>query len=388
MEVLEAIQKRRTVRIPFNERKVSKKDVDALLEISKLSPNEGPIDWELIIVEDYTTKSKLAEIVKEDFGDSFQKDSQKFRKVFSKYPRWLRFSEAKDGIVLVGVPRIFRYIYGFVLSKKFGPLFGKIGIMNSELEAYCKNIMSNPLLFGVFLNRHAKAGSTGIAPIVNTGSMLQNLRLTATSLGLCYQDLGWITATKESSEKARQLLEMSEDYVAINFFRIGYADSLDRQPKKSDFRRDLKDIVHLSKFGNKDFEIAQMKKTDIEVLDAVRGRKAERAFKPISEEEVGYILEAVRWAPTGFNVQPFEFVVIEKERATTIVVLEDKERRDPDPGTCEVLARGGILQNIRLATRALGLDLEVKKPAMPEKENVRETFSIPQNYSVVALIKV
>jgi len=273
-------------------------------------------------------------------------------------------------------------------SQKFGPLFGKIGIMNSEIKAYCKNIISNPLLFGVFLNRHTNISSTKIAPIINAGSMLQNLRLTATTLGFCYQDMGWITATRESSEKARQLLEMPKDYVAINFFRIGYADSLNRQFKKSDFRRNLKEIIHLGKFGHREFKVTQMKQTNIKVLDAIRGRKAEKVNKPIAKEEIGYILEAARWAPTGFNVQPFEFVVIEQERSITIVVLEDKERKDPDPGPCEVLARGGILQNIRLASRALGLDFEIKKPVTYKKENVKESLSIPQNYSIVCLVEL
>ncbi|MBI5554616.1 MAG: nitroreductase family protein [Elusimicrobia bacterium] len=393
MEVLETIQKRRTIRIPFNERKVLKRDLDVLLEISRLSPNGDPVSWELVSVEDYATKSRLAQIVEDDFGDVFQKDSQKFRRVFSQYPRWMHFSEAKakDGVVL-DKPKFAKYFYNFALGKTFGPLFGKLGIMNSEFKAYCKNIINNPLLFGVFRNRHFNAGSAGIASLVNTGSMLQNLRLTATSLGLCYQDIGWITATKESSEKARQLLKMPEDYVAINFFRIGYIDDLDRRSQnpnfRSAFRRDLKDIVNFGKFGNKNFEVAQMRRTDLEVLDAIRGRKAERVSKPVSKDELGYILEAARWAPSGFNVQPFEFVVIEQEDGASIAVLENMERRDPDPGPCEALAKGGVLQNIRLAARALGLNTEIKKPALSEEESLRQTLYIPKNYSLLSLIEL
>lgn len=386
MEVLNSIQKRRTVRIPFNNRMIMKTDIDTFLEISRISPNGDPISWRLITIDNYMIKSKLAQIVKEDFGDSFQKDGQKFRKVFSKYPRWLRFSKATDGIQLVGVPKIFKYIYDFVLSKRFGPLFGKIGIMNSEIKAYCKNILSSSLLFGVFLNKHANVSSAKLSSIINTGSMLQNLRLTATALGLCYQDLGWITATRKSSEKARQLLEVPKDYVAINFFRIGYTDSLNKQSKKSDFRRNLKEIVHLGKFGNKNFKVVQMKKSNSKVLDVIRCKMAERANKPITIEDLGYILEAARWAPTGFNVQPFEFIVVEQDSNMTIFVLEDKERRDPDPGPCEVLARGGVIQNIRLASRALGLDFKMKKILTYKKENVKERLSIPQNYSIVGLV--
>ncbi len=96
MEVLEAIQKRRTVRIPFNVENISDEAIKALMDVSNISPGGDPISWRLERVDD-EKKPQLARIVKEDFGDHFQKNRRRFKQVFSKYPKWLRFYEAKDG---------------------------------------------------------------------------------------------------------------------------------------------------------------------------------------------------------------------------------------------------------------------------------------------------
>jgi nitroreductase len=387
MEVLEAIQKRRTARVPFVEEYISDEVINALVEVSNISPSGDPISWRLARIDDRETKSELARIVKEEFGDYFQKDSQRFRQVFSEYPRWLRFSaEARDGIRLAGFPRAARPFYRFALGRRFGPLFGKMGVMNVEIGAYCRNIISNPVLFGVFLDRRAGPGTA--SPIINTGSMLQNLRLAATSWGLSYQDVGWITATKTSSERARTLLKMPDHYAAVNFFRVGFADGRHRQDKQSDFRRDLKDIIHVERFGRRDFQGRHGEGKDIGILDAIRGRSARRDSRPLSREDVSYILEAARWAPTGFNVQPFEFVVSEREDAVLLIVVEDRDRRDPDPGPCEALARGGVLQNIRLAARALGLPLEIKKTAASDEDALRSAHLIPHGFSIVAEVGI
>jgi len=47
-----------------------------------------------------------------------------------------------------------------------------------------------------------------------------------------------------------------------------------------------------------------------EFLELVKTRRTIRAIKPdpISDELVVKILEAARWAPTGFNMQPLELV--------------------------------------------------------------------------------
>jgi len=49
-----------------------------------------------------------------------------------------------------------------------------------------------------------------------------------------------------------------------------------------------------------------------ELLDLLKKRRSIRTFKPdpVSDEYVDKIIEAGRWAPSGFNQQPWEFVIV------------------------------------------------------------------------------
>jgi nitroreductase len=52
-----------------------------------------------------------------------------------------------------------------------------------------------------------------------------------------------------------------------------------------------------------------------EFLQLVRSRRSIRRLKPdpISNEIIDQIIEAARWAPSGFNTQPWEFIVVRKQ---------------------------------------------------------------------------
>lgn len=49
-----------------------------------------------------------------------------------------------------------------------------------------------------------------------------------------------------------------------------------------------------------------------QLLDLVKKRRSTRRFKPdsIPDEMVDKIIEVARWAPSGFNLQPWEYVVV------------------------------------------------------------------------------
>lgn len=50
------------------------------------------------------------------------------------------------------------------------------------------------------------------------------------------------------------------------------------------------------------------------LLELVKERRSTRRFKPdpVPDEFIEKILEVARWAPSGFNMQPWEFVVVKK----------------------------------------------------------------------------
>ena len=58
------------------------------------------------------------------------------------------------------------------------------------------------------------------------------------------------------------------------------------------------------------------------LLELVKNRRSIRRFKPdpIPDEYVDKIIEAARWAPSGFNSQPWEFVVVKKQELKDRIV--------------------------------------------------------------------
>ena len=64
-----------------------------------------------------------------------------------------------------------------------------------------------------------------------------------------------------------------------------------------------------------------------ELLELVQSRRTIRAFRPepIPEETITKILEMGRWAPTGFNMQPMEFLVIQDTALRTQIkrIIDD-----------------------------------------------------------------
>ncbi len=57
-------------------------------------------------------------------------------------------------------------------------------------------------------------------------------------------------------------------------------------------------------------------------LQLVKSRRTIRRFKsaPVPDEYVDKIIEAARWAPSGFNLQPWEFVVIRDRKLKDTIV--------------------------------------------------------------------
>ena len=65
-------------------------------------------------------------------------------------------------------------------------------------------------------------------------------------------------------------------------------------------------------------------------LELVKSRRTIRRFKsdPVPDEYVGKIIEAACWAPSGFNSQPWEFVVVKKEELRDSIIRLSKEYRE------------------------------------------------------------
>jgi len=57
-----------------------------------------------------------------------------------------------------------------------------------------------------------------------------------------------------------------------------------------------------------------------DLLELVEQRRSIRRFqtKPVPDQYIEKIIEVARWAPSGFNSQPWEFVVVRKEELKSI----------------------------------------------------------------------
>ncbi len=65
-----------------------------------------------------------------------------------------------------------------------------------------------------------------------------------------------------------------------------------------------------------------------DLLDLLRKRRNIRRFKPepIPDEYVDKIIEAARWAPSGANSQPWEFIVVRKQELRDKIIELIKEQ--------------------------------------------------------------
>jgi len=149
----------------------------------------------------------------------------------------------------------------------------------------------------------------------------------------------------------------------------------------------------------------------LDVFEVIKLRRSIRAFteEEVSDEEIGRLLDAARWAPSAGNIQPWDFVVVKKpevkrrlaeaaldqafieEAPVVIVVCADENMSGRGYGS-----RGATLyciqdtaaatQNILLVACALGLGA-CWVGAFHESE-VKEALNLPRGIRAVAIIPI
>jgi len=142
------------------------------------------------------------------------------------------------------------------------------------------------------------------------------------------------------------------------------------------------------------------------VLDAIRSRRSIRHYsdKPVSDEDLQAILEAGRWAPSGLNNQPWRFVVVRDSKVkneiaeqtryreivrgapVAIAVFIDNHASYDRVKDCQGI--GACLQNMCLATHAVGLGGVWLGEILKNKERVAEILATPETYELMAVLAV
>jgi nitroreductase len=154
----------------------------------------------------------------------------------------------------------------------------------------------------------------------------------------------------------------------------------------------------------------------MDCMDAIRGRRSIRKYESgeVTEEALRQILDAVRWAPSGGNIQPWEVIVIrdpgtrEALRATVdnsnpacktivdapVLLALCGLIRIPDTYRHDVVTKfgdwwfmfhlGSAAQNLSLAAHSQGLGTVMV--GFFDHDRAREILQVPEAYEVVLLM--
>jgi nitroreductase len=147
----------------------------------------------------------------------------------------------------------------------------------------------------------------------------------------------------------------------------------------------------------------------MDVFEAIKGRRSVRKFKPkqVERELTEKLLTAACWAPSGGNIQPWQFIVVEDrtildmvrkispgyfgETPLAILVCSDKTKAHKVGGTMgrdylSVADCAMATENLVLAAYALGLGTCVVKSF--SHAAMKEVLEIPQGIEPELLIVV
>jgi len=140
------------------------------------------------------------------------------------------------------------------------------------------------------------------------------------------------------------------------------------------------------------------------VLEAIYSRRSVRDYtpEPIPKDTIYEIIRAGTWAPSGLNNQPWRFVIVqdaEKREAlaqltrygeiirrapVVIAVFVDKDAMYHEVKDHQ--AMGACIQNMLLATHALGLGAVWLGEILKNADLVRQTLSLPENLDLMAVV--
>lgn len=83
------------------------------------------------------------------------------------------------------------------------------------------------------------------------------------------------------------------------------------------------------------------------LADIIKDRRSIRKYedKPVSDEAIARILEAVQWSPSWTNCQPWEVIIVKdasvKEKLQAVMARAQKSRNQSD---CECSGAAGVMR--------------------------------------------
>ncbi len=153
--------------------------------------------------------------------------------------------------------------------------------------------------------------------------------------------------------------------------------------------------------------------TEIEfpILDVIEKRRSRRAYadKPVEAEKIQSLFEAVRWAPSGVNEQPWTYIYATKNqpelwnkifeglnesnkiwaKEAPLMVVSMARKTLSRNGQLNALAKydlGGA--NAFLGLQAVELGLNIHQMGGYNAQTIRENLHIPDSYEVGVIMAI
>jgi nitroreductase len=139
----------------------------------------------------------------------------------------------------------------------------------------------------------------------------------------------------------------------------------------------------------------------MELSEAIAKRYSCRSLEPveISTEHLEQILEAGRVAPSGWNKQPFDFLVVtERERIEKVAQSQEFIHgasvligivADPDASGYWREDIAAAAENMLLTITSLGYGSTwVEGTILPQEEELKDYFNIPQQYRFIIVLPI
>jgi nitroreductase len=138
----------------------------------------------------------------------------------------------------------------------------------------------------------------------------------------------------------------------------------------------------------------------MDALEAIRKRRSVRDFTgdPVPREDIEKIVDAGRMAATGFNRQPWEFIVVTNQEMIDRLKVAAQWMENAgaviavalDPTTKYWLEDGSAaVENMLIASTALGYgSCWLEGYTLPREEEFKELLGVPDNRRLLTLVPI
>ena len=139
----------------------------------------------------------------------------------------------------------------------------------------------------------------------------------------------------------------------------------------------------------------------MEIFETIKARRSVREFtgESIPKEALIQIVDAGRWAPSGYNRQPWEFIIVTEQETIQSLKIAAKWMENAgaiiavilDPNASKFWLEDGsaAIENILLACTALGYgSCWLQGYTEPKEENFKHLLGVPKDKRLLTLIPV